>query len=239
MLESNNLELLNICKTKDEFIKKLKLDIEKLNETNMILSKRNKNLESELENYKSLNSKDNLSISNSNRSLNIDRIDSNSNSISLSNSECQSIEKNTKVISKLNRFEQNQNKSNKKNISEEYDECFDLELTNTFTANELKCKQNQNSSNSKPTQSSNRSINSGSTHSNSTQPLNNHNHNHNRVTKPNDLSSIPTEIDIEQEDNKEFEFNKTNDDIDKSSLISCASKDTKGINRFNNESVNV
>lgn len=49
MLESNNLELLNICKTKDEFIKKLKLDIEKLNETNKLLSKKNKNLEAELE----------------------------------------------------------------------------------------------------------------------------------------------------------------------------------------------
>lgn len=117
MLESNNLELLNICKTKDEFIKKLKLDIEKLNETNMILSKRNKSLESELKQYKSINSKNNISNSNSNQSLSIDRIDSNSHSISLSNSECQSIEKNTKVVSKLNRLEQNPTKN--KNTSEE------------------------------------------------------------------------------------------------------------------------
>lgn len=125
-------------------------------------------------------------------------------------------------------------------MSEEYDECFDLELTNTFTANELICNQQSNNhiqssqsqSKTKPNQSSNRSINSASTHANST--------NH-RVNKQHDLSSIPTEIELEVDENKDFEFNKTNDDIDKSSLISCTSKDTKdkNFNRFNNESVNV
>lgn len=37
MLETNIVELHNLCKTKDDIIKKLKQDIEKLNETNKIL----------------------------------------------------------------------------------------------------------------------------------------------------------------------------------------------------------
>lgn len=214
MLETNIVELHNLCKTKDEIIKKLKQDIEKLNETNMILKRKNLNLESELENQKNIKLTKNESNSDS---LRIDRIDSNSNSIS--SNQCNSIESNNKVTSKLNRLN-NQKKLN--NTSDEYDECFELELTNTFNQNEIKC--GISNYENKSTIS-----NSSTNHSNTRQNNNSQPSNPSKQTYP--QHSIPTEIETEQElDNvSTFEFNKTNDDINKSSIISCTSKD-----KFNN-----
>lgn len=112
LLETNIVELHNLCKTKDEIIKKLKKDIEKLNESNLIIQKRNQNLT--IENEKLSEKKLNKNNSDSEQSLRIDRIDSNSNSV-VSNSECNSIESNSKFASKLNRFKNINNSNNNSN----------------------------------------------------------------------------------------------------------------------------
>jgi len=98
-------------------------------------------------------------------------------------------------------------------------------MSNSFNQNEFKCGLAKSSSNSNSNSNSNSKnlpdnlLHSSTKNDNPSQ------------THLNINSTIPTEIENEQEleNNSTFEFNKTLDDINKSSIISCVSKD-----KFNN-----